>query len=75
MTARLPLSPYMVAEGVVCDPAVRGGAPCVPGTRIDVFMLHAMAVEGWPLDEIAEHFELRIREVLLAVKWVEGISS
>lgn len=66
---RLQLGPYMVADGVECDPAVLGGAPRVPGTRVEVFALHAMASEGVPLDEIAETYELTIRQVLLAVKW------
>ena len=55
------------AEGVLVDPTIQAGAPCVEGTRISTFLLADLVDAGEDPEDIAADFELdpdRVRQAL-----------
>ena len=54
-------------EGVVIDPQVHSGAPCIAGTRIATRLLYGMHDSGESVDEIADWYELDVSQVQSAL--------
>ena len=51
-------------ERISIDPAVRGGKPCIMGTRITVYDILEYLSGGMTEDQILEDFSSRAREDL-----------
>lgn len=64
------------ADGVVIDPAVQAGAPCVAGTRVPTSRVaQLLAVDGTEIDEIADDFDLTVEAVKLADQFERSLAS
>jgi uncharacterized protein (DUF433 family) len=53
------------------DPAVQGGAVCIPHTRIPAFTIGSMVFAGDRVDFIVDAYEIRREQVLLCC-WYWG---
>ena len=67
-------SRWQPADGVVIDPAVQAGAPCVAGTRIPTATIADLLAEEHP-EDIAADYELPVEAVLLAEKFEAALSA
>lgn len=65
---------WQPAEGVIIDPAIQAGAPCVAGTRIPTATIAGLLIEEYP-EEIAADFDLSVEAVLLAEKFEEMLAA
>lgn len=65
---------WLPAEGVVIDPAIQAGAPCVAGTRIPTATIADLLIEEYP-EDVAADFDLSIEAVLLAEKFEEMLAA
>lgn len=57
------------ASGVVIDPLVQSGVPCVAGTRTPTSSLYGCVLAGDSVSDIAEWFSLSELQVDAAVEW------
>ena len=55
--------------GVLIDPRVQGGMPCIKGTRVPTTVLVASHDAGYKLSEVSEHFELTVDQVKSGLAW------
>ena len=62
------------ADGVVIDPAIQAGAPCVAGTRIPTATIADLLAGEFP-EDIAADFDLSVEAVLLAEKFEQMLSA
>ena len=62
-------------DGVVIDPYVHSGSPCVEGTRIATSSLYGLYECGETADEIADWYELRVDQVESAIGWEERLAA
>ena len=67
-------SRWIPAEGVVIDPAIQAGAPCIAGTRIPTATVAGLLIEV-DAEDIAADFDLSIEAVLLAEKFEEMLAA
>ena len=65
---------WQPAEGVLIDPAIQAGAPCVAGTRIPTATIADLLEEEYP-EDVAADFDLSVEAVLLAGKFEEMLSA
>ena len=56
-------------EGIVLDPRISFGEPCLRGTRIATQTLWALHAAGDPIDRIAQAYELPVSKVEAALAW------
>ncbi len=59
------------SEGVVIDPKIRSGAPCMEGTGIATYIIWGLHEAGETVPTIADWYELNPGQVENAVKWEE----
>ena len=57
------------ASGVVIDPLVQSGVPCVEGTRTPTSSLYGCVEAGDSVEDVAEWFNLSETQVKAAVDW------
>ena len=62
-------------SGVVIDPRIHSGAPCIEGTRIATGFLYRMHEAGENADEIADWYELGVDQVKSAIGWEERLAA
>ena len=62
-------------SGVVIDPLIHSGAPCISGTRIATEFVYNMHMAGDVKSEIADWYELRIDQVESAIDWEERLAA
>lgn len=60
-------------DGILFDPLVQFGAPCIKGTRIPTDALWSMVKAGDSMDFVASSYDLSVREVEEAVAWEDVI--
>ena len=56
-------------EGIVLDPKISFGEPCLSGTRIATQTLWALHAGGDPTERIAQAYELPVEKVETALAW------
>ena len=56
-------------KGIVLDPKVSFGEPCLRGTRIATQTLWALHAAGDPAERIAEAYDLPVEKVEAALAW------
>ena len=62
-------------HGVVIDPRIHSGAPCIEGTRIATGFLYRMHEAGESAAEIADWYELGVDQVECAISWEERLAA
>lgn len=62
-------------EGIVLDPQVSFGEPCIKGTRIGTQILWALAAAGDSPERIAEAYELPVDQVEAAIAWEHRLAA
>lgn len=62
-------------RGVVINPLVQRGAPCVAGSRVQIAMLKRYADAGDSPEHLAELFELDVADLRTALQWYEGLTQ
>lgn len=68
-------SVWRPAEGVVLDPTVQAGSPCVKGTRMTTRQLAELSEQGESVEDLAWAYELEPDMVRRALKYEEILSS
>ena len=68
-------SSWRPVEGVIVDPAVQAGAPCVDGTRIPTSMLAELVAAGDDPDDIADDYALDVELVSQAVRYETDLAA
>lgn len=61
--------------GIVINPGVQSGAPCLKGTRTPTYALYGCYVAGDDVDSLAYWFELGVNEVQAAIAWEERLAQ
>ena len=56
-------------EGIVLDPKISFGEPCLRGTRIATQTLWALHAAGDPTERIAQAYELAVEKVETVLAW------
>lgn len=56
-------------DGVLVDPNIQFGAPCIKGTRIQTWVLSDLAQSGEPVDSIQKEYEVTRADIESAMKW------
>lgn len=56
-------------RGVMINPRVQGGMPCIEGTRVPTTVLFASRDAGYDLAEVSEHYELTVGQVESGLAW------
>ena len=56
-------------EGIVLDPKISFGEPCLKGTRIATQTLWALHAAGDPAELIAQAYELTVEKVETVLAW------
>ena len=62
-------------EGIVLDPKVSFGEPCIKGTRIATQVLWALASAGDPPERVARAYELPVGQVEAAIAWENKLAA
>ena len=62
-------------DGVVIDPLIHSGAPCIKGTRIATRFLYNMYEAGEHAEEIADWYEIDLGQVESAIKWEKRLAA
>jgi uncharacterized protein (DUF433 family) len=62
------------AKGIVLDPRIMFGEPCIKGTRISTEVIWALHAAGDPKDRIAESYGLPVEVVEAAIDWETRIT-
>lgn len=62
-------------DGVLIDPQIHSGAPCIEGTRIATGFLYGMHAAGESAEEIADWYELDVNQVETAIDWEERLAA
>ena len=65
---------WQPSDGVVIDPAIQAGAPCVAGTRIPTAIIADRLLDEYP-EDIASDFDLSVEAILLAEKFEEMLAA
>lgn len=60
-------------SGVMINPRVQGGMPCIEGTRVPTTVLFAAHDAGYNLAEVSKHFELTAGQVKSGLAWEERL--
>ena len=60
-------------EGIVLDPKVSFGEPCLKGTRIATQVLWALTAAGDPPERIAQAYQIPISQVEAALAWEQKL--
>jgi uncharacterized protein (DUF433 family) len=61
-------------EGIVLDPEVEFGAPCIDGTRIQAETIWSMHEAGDTLETLAAAYGLGHNEVTAAIEWHQKVA-
>ena len=62
-------------RGVLIDPEIQFGSPCIEGTRVETEPLWAFHKAGDSIESIAEMYGLNIDRVRAALEWEQRIES
>ena len=62
-------------EGVVIDPAVHSGAPCIAGTRISTRVIYDLHVGGDDVATLAGWYEIDVGQVGAAIAWEARLAT
>ncbi len=62
-------------DGVLIDPEIHSGAPCIKGTRIATAMIYGMHVAGETEEFLAEWYELTGPQVSSAIRWEQSLAD
>ncbi len=62
-------------DGVLLDPEIQFGAPCIKGTRIPTRTVWGMINAGDAKDYVASSFQLTTEEIEAAIQWEESLTS
>ena len=65
---------WQPSDGVVIDPAIQAGAPCVAGTRIPTATIADLLIGEYP-EDVAADFDLSVEAVLLAEKFEQMLAA
>lgn len=65
---------WVPAEGVVIDPAIQAGAPCIAGTRVPTATVAALLTEEDP-DDVALDFNVTVEAVQLAQRFEQLLAD
>jgi uncharacterized protein (DUF433 family)/DNA-binding transcriptional MerR regulator len=68
-------SKWHPARGVLIDPKIRSGAPCIEGTGIATSTIYGLREAGESDQEIAQWYELNINQVQHALRWEELLAT
>ena len=63
------------SPGVLIDPLLHSGAPCIKGRRIATKMVYGMYMAGDPIELIEEWYELESDQIKVAIAWEERLAS
>ena len=62
-------------EGIVLDPKVSFGEPCIKGTRIGTQVLWSLAAAGDCPERIAQAYDLSVDQVEAAIAWEDKLAA
>ncbi len=62
-------------EGIVIDPQIHSGSPCIEGTRIATNLLASMHGAGDSVAELADWYELDATQVQSALDWEDRLAA
>lgn len=62
-------------DGVVLDPAVQAGAPCVSGTRLTTELVAGLVAAGDDADDIADEYDVDVDLVRQALAYEESLAA
>ena len=62
-------------EGVIIDPAVQFGAPCIEGTRIQTEAVWALSRAGESAETLARMYQVEHRKIEAALEWEETLDK
>ncbi len=62
-------------EGIMLDPKVSFGEPCIKGTRIGTQVLWALAAAGDSPERIAQAYDLSVGQVEAAIAWEDKLAA
>jgi uncharacterized protein (DUF433 family) len=60
-------------QRIALDPAIQAGAPCVQHTRVPTHTLWELRQEGEDVHDIADDYDLPLKDVLAAIEWEEHL--
>lgn len=63
------------SAGVLIDPTIQAGAPCVDGTRVTTTLVAGLADDGYYVDEIASEYDLEEAQVEQALEFESVLIS
>ena len=64
-----------VFPGIVMDPKIRFGKPCIAGTRIDVATILAGLASGTSTEELITEYQLTREQILAALRYAAHIAA
>ena len=62
-------------DGVLIDPEIHSGAPCIKGTRIATAMIYGMHVAGETEEFLADWYELNGSQISSAIRWEQSLAE
>ncbi|MDA1189535.1 MAG: DUF433 domain-containing protein [Chloroflexi bacterium] len=62
-------------EGILLDPRISFGEPCIKGTRIPTQVLWALNAGGDPPERIADAYEMPVERVNTAIDWEQRLEQ
>lgn len=63
----------MHAERIIVDPEVRHGKPVIKGTRVSVDIILGSLAGGMKIEEVAEEYGIRKKDVIAAIEYAAKI--
>ena len=60
-------------DGVMINPAIHSGTPCIKGTRIATALLHAMYLARQSIESLMEWYSLKRSETQAAIDWESAL--
>lgn len=61
-------------EGILIDPEIQFGAPCISGTRIQTEALWALLQSGESVETLAEMYKVDQKKIEAAIDWEETLA-
>ena len=60
-------------DGVMINPTIHSGTPCIKGTRIATALLHAMYLARHSIESLMEWYSLKRSEIQAAIDWESAL--
>jgi uncharacterized protein (DUF433 family) len=64
---------WEICNGILLDPLIQFGSPCIKGTRIPTNAIWSMLEAGDSIEFLADSYDLSIKEIESAVAWENAI--